>query len=223
MGSTMDHESAKGRRRVVRLGGQSIELGGFSILLMLIAVLLPAVMYSTGLREFTPAELLVAICIGMFASVLFLWILDVTDTLSFRSPWVSRSVYAAAIASVLGTSVGVYKDSFGDPYPYQGAWLLTVIDDSGSTLIARRPVALVYDRQTDVYWGYGDRPSSVGGASWWVAVTAYSPRPGRIEIQIAGGPDSVNEIVIAEERPKEPYLFTTTLGKEYTIRLSRPR
>lgn len=59
--------------------------------------------------------------IGCFLGVMVLWILDVTDMLLFRSAWVGRSIWLAAIASILGTSVGVYKDAFTEyARPFEG-------------------------------------------------------------------------------------------------------
>jgi hypothetical protein len=171
--------------RIVKVGNQEIALGGFALLLMLAAIIVPPVMYSVNLRNPTPAELLVAISIGMFASTLYLWVLDATNTLPFRSAWVSRGVYSAAIVSILGTSVGVYKDAFVPPYPYQGEWLLS-IRENGETLAAQRPVALSFSRQTGTYWGYGDSPSGFlrDKPDSWLKVVSFDPRSKRLELQV---------------------------------------
>lgn len=83
-----------------------------ALLLMLVGILLPAASYSVRLTHPTPSDLLVAISVALFSSVLFLWILDATSLLTFRAAWMSKAIYGAAIVSVLGTSVGVYKDYF---------------------------------------------------------------------------------------------------------------
>ena len=71
---------------------------------------LPASTHNFRLTDPSPAELLVAVSIALFASVLFLWIMDATGLLPFRAAWISKAVYGAAITSILGTSVAVYKD-----------------------------------------------------------------------------------------------------------------
>ena len=83
-----------------------------ALLLMLAGILLPTALYSFRLQSPSAPELLVAVSVALFASVLFLWILDATDIMPFRAPWISKSVYGAAIVSILGTSVAVYKDYF---------------------------------------------------------------------------------------------------------------
>src|SRR5438876_504581 len=105
-----------------------------ALLLMLVAILVPTALYSYHLQKPTPAELLVAISVALFASVLFLWILDATSLLTFRASWMSKSVYGAAIVSILGTSVAVYKDYFtASPHQYEGVWLLTLRQKNDSS------------------------------------------------------------------------------------------
>jgi hypothetical protein len=96
-------------------------LSGIALLLMLASVLLPSAYYSYHLKDPTASQLLIAICIGLFSSLLFLWIMDAVSILRFRAEWVSKSVYGAAIVSILGTSVGVYQQAFSEnKYPYEG-------------------------------------------------------------------------------------------------------
>src|SRR5258708_1191620 len=97
---------AEGMHSLVRLGQQ---LPRLALMAVVVAVLVPAVNYSVHLTDPTPAQLLVAICIGVFSSVLCLWILDAVNVLRFRSEWVARSIWTAAIVSVLGTGVGVFQ------------------------------------------------------------------------------------------------------------------
>jgi hypothetical protein len=84
----------------IRFAGQTYTITGLAFLLMLAGILLPTVKYAYYLREPSPAQLLVAVCMALFSAVLYLWILDATSILPFRSPWVSSSVYGAAIVSV---------------------------------------------------------------------------------------------------------------------------
>jgi hypothetical protein len=214
--------------RIIKFAGQNIALGGFALLAMLVAIVLPTVSYSMGLHQPTPAELLVAISIGMFASVLYLWVLDATNTLPFRSVWVSRGVYGAAIVSILGTSIGVYKDSFTQPFPHQGEWLLSLGED-GSTIIAQRPVALVYSRHSGVYWGYGDSPASLASGQQlsWVKVTSFDPVAKRLEllIRIGGGDERVYVIEEMKETKRNIAFSSTKTSapsdKQVSVQLAR--
>ena len=87
--------------------------------------------------------------------VVFLWILDATSILRFRAEWISRSVYGAAIVSVLGTSVGVYQDAFNEQkYPFEGRWEVKVRKAEQTTFVANHTVVLAYSRTAKVYWGY---------------------------------------------------------------------
>ncbi len=96
---------------------------------MLLGILVPAAFYSFNLRNPTPAQLLVAICISLFSGVVFLWILDATDIMRFRSEWVASSVYGAAIASCSWHQRRVYRDAFDSrKYPYEGAWDVVMTD-----------------------------------------------------------------------------------------------
>jgi hypothetical protein len=192
---------------------------------MLVAILLPTVMYSLNLKQPTPAELLVAISIGMFASVLYLWVLDATSTIPFRSVWVSRGVYGAAIVSIIGTSVGVYKDAFvQQPFPFQGEWLLTVHDSAGKTLISQRPTALVYSPSTGVYWGYSAGSVAVNDASGnWAEVTAFDPGKQRVEVRVRDtrGLDDVVTATISEIRPRTAFSSQVDGEMKFAIQLSR--
>src|SRR5438046_1468148 len=97
--------------KVARSGASVRRIPGLALQIMLVGILFPTAIYAFNLRNPTPAQLLVAICMSLFSAVIFLWILDATSVLRFRSEWVSRSVYGAAIVSVLGTSVAVYQDA----------------------------------------------------------------------------------------------------------------
>lgn len=123
----MSEKEVSEKEMLVKVGSTKYSLPNVALLLMMVAIILPAVNYSLWLKNPTPSELLVAICIALFSSVVFLWILDVTGVLPFKSGWVSKSVYGAAIASVLGTSVAVYSEYFSQrKHPYEGKWELTI-------------------------------------------------------------------------------------------------
>src|SRR5262245_15629818 len=123
------------------------QIPGKAFSLMLAGILMPTALYSFRLAQAspTPADLLVAVCIALFSGVLFLWIMDATNILQFRAAWISKSVYSAAIVSVLGTSVGVYKDYFNvRKYPYEGAWQVTLTSTENSMHPTEFPVVLAY-------------------------------------------------------------------------------
>jgi hypothetical protein len=211
--------------RVISILGQKIGLAGFALLLMLVAIVLPTVMYSWSLQQPTPAELLIAVCIGMFASVLYLWILDASSTINFRSKWISTGVYGAAIVSIMGTSVGVYAEAFGQqPFPFQGEWLLTVQDSAAEkTLISQRSTVLAYSETTGVYWGYSAAPDPLknGPDTNWVEVTAFDPTSQSVELRIRNsvGLDEVVKATIAETQPRTA--FSSATDDKFVISLSR--
>ncbi|MES2772927.1 MAG: hypothetical protein V4722_01995 [Bacteroidota bacterium] len=155
----------------IKIGNQTYSIPTIALGLMLSAILAPSVKYSLNLYNPSAAELLVAISIALFSSVLFLWILDATSILKFRSAWISKSIYGAAIVSVIGTSVGVYKDYF-DPnkYPYSGKWIISVLNKNDSNFILNNNIALVYSEHSKLYWGYTDIQKN--GVDSSVAITA---------------------------------------------------
>ena len=141
----------------VKVAGQAYTISTIALLLMLAGILIPTAKYAFGLREPTPAQLLVAVSMAMFSAVLFLWILDSTSLLRFRSPWVARSVYAAAITSILGTSVGVYRDAFNESkYPYDGLWEITVWQTSKSEPVAQRQLLMAFSKNPPFFRGFSD-------------------------------------------------------------------
>ena len=143
--------------------GWKLQFGSFkgsiptlALVMMIAGILLPAVFYSSQLRNPTPARLLIAICVALFASVIYLWILDATGILVFRKEWISKSIYGAAIASVLGTSVAVYKDYFDDDkYPLRGKWGVSIIDKN-KNLLSENELLMGYSRHSSVYYGFSN-------------------------------------------------------------------
>ena len=116
------------------------------LVVMVMAVLLPSASYSFSLNDPTPAELLVAICIGVFSSTVCLWILDAVSVLRFRSEWVSRGVWGAAIVSILGTGVGVFQGALAErKYLYEGAWTVRVLPHDAQSFIADHSVVLIVE------------------------------------------------------------------------------
>jgi hypothetical protein len=141
----------------ISFAGFELRLSSWAILLMLIAILVPAIVYNFHLRDPTPAQLLVGICIAIFSSTICLWILDAISMMRFRSPWVSHSVWVTAIASILGTSVGVYQGAFAErKHPYEGAWNFTALAKDSDSPIAENVIVIIHSESADTYWGYSD-------------------------------------------------------------------
>ncbi len=138
------------------LNARSI-IPSIALIMMIAGILFPAVFYSANLRHPTPTTLLVAICVCLFASVIFLWILDATSILQFRKEWISKSIYGAAISSVLGSSVAVYKDFFeADKYPLRGSWEIMIIDSQSNKTIFDNELLLGYCRNNAEYYGFSE-------------------------------------------------------------------
>jgi hypothetical protein len=137
----------------IKVGGYDLRLSEWAILLMLIAILVPAVNYNFHLHDPTPAQLL----IGIFSSAICLWILDAVSMLRFRAPWVAHSIWVAGIASIIGTSVGVYQGAFAErKYPFEGAWNFTALAKDSDSPIAENSVVLIYSENAGIYWGYSN-------------------------------------------------------------------
>jgi hypothetical protein len=146
---------AEDNDHIIGFGPFRMPLVSLSLALMLGGIVVPTFLYSTQLREPTPAKLLVAICISLFSGVVFLWILDATAILRFRAEWIGKSVYGAAIVSVLGTSVAVYKNAFSErQYQYEGEWHIIIkpLNMQTESLIADHKIVLIYSQSADTYW-----------------------------------------------------------------------
>lgn len=128
-----------------------------ALVMMIAGILFPAIIYATNLKDPTPADLLIGICVSLFASVIFLWILDATDILPFRKEWISKSIYGAAIASVLGSSVVVYKDLIAtDKYPMRGKWEISVIDTQKNKSLSQNEILIGFSEISKVYYGFSN-------------------------------------------------------------------
>ena len=197
-----------------------------ALLLMLASVLLPSAYYSYHLKDPTPSQLLVAICIGVFSSVVFLRILDAVSIMKFRAEWIVKSVYGAAIVSILGTSAGVYKDAFSESkYPYEGRWDLQIVDDTKKENIIDNTVVLVYSIQSETYWGYSDyRQSSAESSSpkvVWARIYDFDPQGGHILITAYSYDGSKATFDARVEKQRTGKLF---VGHDHNtiFRLTRP-
>ena len=182
-----DGLSIKAGNMLVKIGSTQYSLPNIALLLMLAGVLIPSVIYSINLKNPTPAELLVAICIALFSSVLFLWIMDATSILRFRSEWVSKSIYGAAIASIIGTSVAVYSDVFAErKYPYEGRWEITISLTDTQPSVLKHSAVIVFSKSAETYWGYCDyKPPTedMAGKPSWVIIEDFNPKGGRVKFE----------------------------------------
>jgi hypothetical protein len=197
-----------------------------ALLLMLIGILVPTAMYTIRLSSPTPAQLLVAISIALFASVLFLWIMDATGLLVFRAAWISKAIYGAAITSILGTSVAVYKDFFYDSkYPYEGAWQVELTDTNAPTSPLEFSFVIAYSESGQRYWGYSNLISRSADpkAVVWVEATDIAPEENSAELRLHFG-DGTQRIYKwpVELQRRGRYLKSSTASSGFTLEMRRP-
>jgi hypothetical protein len=194
--------------------------------LMLVGILLPTAFYSFRLSQSspTPADLLVAVCMALFSSVLFLWIMDAINILQFRAAWISKSVYGAAIVSVLGTSVGVYKDYFNArKYPYEGAWQVVLSSNADSMHPTEFPVVLTYSESGGKYWGYSNLISKSQESALWAEVTEFVPEEKTLELRLsfANGEQRVFKWLLTVSR-KGRFFKSDKENSNLSVELRRP-
>jgi hypothetical protein len=214
--NTLMKQMALARKRVPEM----------ALLLMLIGILAPTALYSFRLTSPTPAELLVAISIALFASVLFLWIMDATGLLIFRHPWISKAVYGAAITSILGTSVAVYKDFFyTHKYPFEGAWETTITKTADPPHPAELWLLLSYSESGDRYWGYSNllATSSDPKVLVWVEAVDVSPeqRTARLRLHFGDGSQQVCQWTLLIEK-KGKFMRSNAPNCEASVEFRRP-
>jgi hypothetical protein len=210
---------------VQRLGRQIPQM---TLMAVVIAVLMPAANYSLRLNDPTPAQLLVAICIGVFSSVVCLWILDSVALLKFRSEWVARSVWTAAIVSVLGTGVGVFQGAFAErKYPYEGPWLVRIYSPASKSFVAEHNAVMIYSQSNESYWGYSETslptPAQPERAISTEIVSFNAKKP-RVTLRMlfADGKQTVLEKDLISEQ-KGIRFQSAESGADFTITVVRPR
>lgn len=209
---------------VERLGRQIPQL---TLMAVVIAVLMPAANYSIRLSDPTPPQLLVAICIGVFSSVVCLWILDSVGLLKFRSEWVARSVWAAAIASILGTGVGVFQGAFAErKYPYEGSWSVRVYSVTNKTYVAEHQAVMIYSQSNESYWGYSETSLSVPPQperAISTEIVSFDAKRPRVTLRMifADGRQTVLEKELISEH--KGIRFQSRDSDTLTITIARPR
>lgn len=203
-------------------GLKNIDVRKAVVTLIVFAVLFPAMRYSVGLSAPQPAELIVAICIAVFSSLLCLWLLDVTGVFPFRSVWVSRAVYGAAVLSILGTSAGVYQGAFSDrKYPLEGDWTVRVADQSGKVL-AKRTVVLIHSERADTYWGYSDYDPKDAGANW-LEVASLSTETGSTTIKMVSNGTTSEVTAKIKAATSRRIIDPAAVGDEVQVTFLRQR
>ena len=178
-------DNPKGDIHRIRLGSSSFSIPTIAFGMMLVGILLPTTMFSLSLRNPSPTDLLIAICMALFSAVVFLWILDATSLLRFRAEWVSKSIYGAAVVSVLGTSVAVYKEAFSDrKYPYEGRWDIQITSNDQPQPIANNHLIMMYSTAAETYWGFSDYTprNALFSVASWIKINEFDNKSGRITI-----------------------------------------
>jgi hypothetical protein len=211
------------------IAGTNQKVTRTALLLMLVGILLPAASYSMRLTNPTPSDLLVAISVGLFSSVLFLWILDATSLLTFRAVWMSKAIYGAAIVSVLGTSVGVYKDYFqSSKYPYDGVWHLSLKRSAEAEPI-ECSLLVAYSKNAEKYWGYSNLVIVAGGEdkpkiTYWFELIDYVPNERNARFRVVGsdGSDKTIEQSLNSERKTKLLTPSGSLKVYPYVELRRP-
>ena len=221
MSTEIDHKNWQ-----IKLGKNTATIPSLALLLMIGGILFPAVYYSLHLTDPTPASVLVAICVSLFSSVIYLWILDATGILIFRKEWISKSIYGAAIVSVLGTSVAVYKDYFEqDKYPLQGIWKFTTIDKN-KNISFENELLLSFSKNSSVYFGFSNHTSALADSTAIssVEVSQLSPKEKFIVFKIINGKgltETFRKIITTSDNEKQILLSIDSTDK-YTYIISRP-
>src|SRR5260370_39198968 len=78
--------------QTIKFGKIQATIPHAALVLMLTGIMAPPVFYAIRLTSPTPTQLITSICISLFASVLYLWILDATAVFRFRSGLVDRFI-----------------------------------------------------------------------------------------------------------------------------------
>jgi hypothetical protein len=131
-----------------------------------------------------------------------------------------------AIASILGTSVGVYKDAFSEAkYPYEGRWEVQLIDAKDGQEIAHTTIALVYSERSGTYWGNSDYeppPANNPARAVWLGVNDFSPEENRVVLNwySGSGEKFAADTRVSSERTGR--LFVGKTDNQTTIRIFRP-
>ncbi len=219
---------AKGKGHILKVGAMEIDLSTAALFLILAGVIIPTVNYSLRLHDPTPAELLIAICMALFSGVVFLWILNATSVLQFRSEWIAKSVWGAAIVSVLGTSVGVYRDAFSErKYPYEGLWHMYVELIDSQQLVVDHELLLHYSTSAETYWGFAQMRSAEPPNSKtydWAQITDFQPKAGTLKARFLNhdGSELVLSFRVSSERQCRLFLSKDISTPKYPLRLVRP-
>lgn len=164
--------------------------------------------------------------IALFAAVLFLWIMDATGLLPFRAAWISKAVYGAAITSILGTSVAVYKDFFyADKYPFAGAWQVTLTSNDDPTHPTEFPLLLSFSESGQRYWGYSALIANSADSKTlvWAEAVDVSPHKGTatVRLHFGDGHQQLLRWAITVQK-KGRWLESKQPSSNFSLELHRP-
>ena len=207
---------------------QKFKLSTIALLVIMAGVVLPAAMYSINLKDPSPSELLVAICISLFSGVVFLWVLDATSVLRFRSEWIAKSVYGAAISSVLGTSAAVYNDAFTErKYQYEGLWEVTIKNGENNKLLADHDVILHYSNSSNTYFGYSALRTKKDNTEYydWLEIMDFRPSDSLLTVRLKNvdGAESVYDFDVKRLREGKRFEQDGRNNSKIDIKLTRPK
>jgi hypothetical protein len=129
-----------------------------AIVAMLIGIMAPPlvnVWQAFRQGSLTPVQVITAVCMSVFASVLVLWILDATRLRAFPSNWMSRAIWALAISSILSAGIGMWKGQFTDrANPFDGLWKVSCWTDSGEQIADAEELIFAYNKPAHRYQGF---------------------------------------------------------------------
>nr|WP_321281305.1 hypothetical protein [uncultured Vibrio sp.] len=213
----------------VKLMNQQLSLSTLALGAIMVGVLMPAVIYGINLRDPSPTELLISICISLFSGVVFLWVLDATSVLRFRAEWIAKSVYGAAISSVLGTSVAVYSDSFTErKFEYEGLWEIQIRNVEQNQFVADDELILHYSTSNNSYYGFSRmRAADIKNPQIanWFEVVDFQPKDSVIMVKLTSveSPDSVYQFKLKRQREGKVFKGNLVSGESLSISMTRPR
>ncbi|MBB4373469.1 hypothetical protein GGD63_006292 [Bradyrhizobium sp. cir1] len=124
-------------------------------------ILLPSIVYAVVLRPSNPADVLVASSICLFSAIVYLWTLHATSIVPFRDPWMSKSIFGAAIVAILGTcTAAVATQLSASPHPREGTWEIRLrrVDPNtqNRSCVWDGKIILAYSSSRSSYVGYAE-------------------------------------------------------------------
>jgi hypothetical protein len=98
---------------------------------------------------------IVIACAIFFIITLSLWVFDSISLITFRNHWMSKSIWATGICSILATSVLIYKQGLGADQKLSGMWQATACyldyPFSSSIMVGQHTVISAFDPPSKTY------------------------------------------------------------------------